>query len=504
VPNTSDTQPRSHRRRPLAVAAIAVTLAGCGFGESGIAPPRDRFFFPAAAALDPTGDWLYLVNSNSDLRYNAGTVVAVNLRLAREDRTRTDWGRCPTSAFVAPLSGPPRFCCQDFLDERITNCDERGYVDANTTVRIGSFGGTIVAQNVPLAGPAARRLFVAVRAEPSITFIDVSVSGGQVSMRCTDSGQSAGEANALCGDAWRVRTGAVQSDGLPLTLQEEPHDMVLDDALGVLYIAHLSGIERQQRLTRGITVLDVCAPQSRRPRLAADIINPMPGTGAAGITAVVPAQPGNPASPIYATAEFTSDIVELTFRDPPQVRCDGSASPERDLSIVSGPRFASSVFGTRGAFLRGLVLVPTGDRAYVLHRQYAAGSEFNPPSVVAIDRSLDARGEPQSRPLAVVEVCNGPTKLLWHDAGRGPRLFVNCFEGGQVYVVDPVQMVADAIMEVGAGPADLQFSSSDETTAYVVGFANNNVSVLDLRPGSPTEYRVVQRLGFPRGSTTSR
>jgi len=116
VPNTSDTHRPGHRGRALAVAA-ATTIAACGFGESGIAPPIDRFFFPASIAVDPTGDWLYVVNSNSDLRYNAGTVVAVDLRLAREDRARADWGPCPTSAYVPPLSGPSRLCCQDFIDQ---------------------------------------------------------------------------------------------------------------------------------------------------------------------------------------------------------------------------------------------------------------------------------------------------------------------------------------------------------------------------------------------------
>jgi hypothetical protein len=33
--------------------------------------------------------------------------------------------------------------------------------------------------------------------------------------------------------------------------------------------------------------------------------------------------------------------------------------------------------------------------------------------------------------------------------------------------------------------------------AYVVGFGDNNISVVDLDPTSPTEYHVIQRIGFP-------
>jgi DNA-binding beta-propeller fold protein YncE len=465
-------------------------------------PPVDRFFFPASVAVDPTGDWLYVVNSNSDLRYNAGTVVAVDLRLAREDRARTDWPRCPTSAYVPPLSGPARVCCQDFIDQGITNCDERGYIAADTTVSTGSFGGTVVVQDLAPGG-TDRRLFVAVRAEPSITFVDVSLAGGRASMRCNDAGASP---HALCGDAWRLRAGPIQDDGLPLALQEEPHAMVLDDGLGVIYIAHLGTFEQGRQLIRGVSVLDVCAPAARKPRLASALENASPRSGSLGITAMVPARPGDPLGILYATEEFTSNIVEVRFREPEQARCDPGVSPERLLDMVPGRRFSSSIFGTRGADLRGLLMPPPGDRAYVLHKEYAdrLHAEYNPPSVVAIDRTLDQRGDPLNRPIALVEVCTGPTQLAWHDAGRGPRLFVNCFEGGQVYVVDPGLMVIDAIIEVGAGPADLQFSPSDPAIAYVAGFANNNVSVIDLRPGTPTEYRVTQRIGFPRASTTLR
>ena len=496
MPNTStnDTGRRFPRslRGPVCALVLAAVAGGCGFGQSGISPPVDRFFFPAGAAVDPNGDWLYVVNSNSDLRFNAGTVVGVDLAKVRTDRAAS-WDRCAYSGLIPDRNEPAPFCCRDFVDSNIVNCDERRYITPNTTVRIGSFGGTVVAQS---AGPSRRRLFVAVRAEPSITFIDVTSNGGQLKMTCND--PASAQSNELCGDAWRITRGVQAGDNTALTFQEEPHDMVLDDAEGLLYIAHLG--DPLTGAIRGVSLLDVCAPETQPPSLAGALPNAFPRTGATGVTGLAQGQPGNPAASLFATAEHTPDIGELVFRDPGKVRCGVG----RDLRLVPGRRFASTVFGSRGADLRGMVFSPDASQAYVLHRQYAGRSfEFNPASVELIDRTPDIDGEPGDRPVGFVEVCNGPTKIAWHDAGRGPRLFINCFEGGQVYVMDPVLLDIEGIIEVGAGPADFEFSPLDATVAYVTAFANNNVSVVDLRPGSGTEYRVVQRIGFPRAASTA-
>jgi DNA-binding beta-propeller fold protein YncE len=480
--------------RVLLGVALVLAGAGCGFGESGIAPPADRIFFPAGIAVDPNGEWLYVVNSNSDLRFNAGTVVAVNLAEAAKDRVAAAQSpatpRCPNSVFVQPENAAPRFCCRDFVDGNIVNCDERGYVNSAATVRIGSFGGSVVVQ--PFEGnQSRRRLFVAVRAEPSVTFIDATVSPGAVSLHCAPDGSGA---NPFCTDDFRIKSAPLP-DGTQMTLQEEPHPMLLDPGLGVLYIGHLGGVDRGKLVARGVSIIDVCHPDGQVPRLASILDNALPRTGAIGVTSLTALRLGQPDQPLLATSELTADIAELTFITPSQVRC---GSPQRDLRLAAGRRFASSAFGTRGADLRGLVVDPDQDRAWVLHRQYAVRAEYNPPSVVTIDRRPDQRGLPLNQPVGVVEVCNGPNRMVLHDAGRGPRLFVNCFENGQIYVVEPNQLTVDAIIEVGTGPIDFVFAEDNPSLAYVAGFANNNVAVLDLKPGSVTEYRIVQRIGFSR------
>ena len=69
--------------RLSALAALALAGAGCGLGQAGIDPPMDQIFLPGGLAVDPDGNWLYAINSNNDLRFNAGTVLAIDLQKAK-------------------------------------------------------------------------------------------------------------------------------------------------------------------------------------------------------------------------------------------------------------------------------------------------------------------------------------------------------------------------------------------------------------------------------------
>jgi DNA-binding beta-propeller fold protein YncE len=474
-----------------AIAVLAGTLLlGCSFGESGVSPPLDGLFLPTGLGVDPTGDWVFVVNSNSDLRYNAGTVVAVDVRKAAEDRARTDWGDCPSAGYRP--GGPPgtRSCCYDFHDPIALNCDERGYLSPGATVRIGSFGSTLLVSGGASGGPD-RRLFVAVRADPSVTFIDATVEPTQVQLRCQE-GQAA--PNPVCNDSHKIRGGADRSGRF--NLPEEPYAMAMDERLGALFVAH--GIY-------GVSTIDLCAPG--RPALVS-VTNPVfPGStppftqSIQAVSGLVVEDPGNPAGNIFALGRYVIDrpaeIQTLYLRGGDQP-C-GSASA-RELELVPGSSFYSSAFFPSGIDIRGFVLAADKERAYVLHRNPNPLSYYardNPPALVAVDRSPDAQGRPVNRAVEVVEICSGPTELHQHDAGRGPRLYVVCFESGQVYVVDPDLMEVSAVINAGRGPTTLAFAPRDPTTAYLAGFSDNNVSVIDLKPGSPTENKVVQRIGFP-------
>ena len=100
----------------------------------------------------------------------------------------------------------------------------------------------------------------------------------------------------------------------------------------------------------------------------------------------------------------------------------------------------------------------------------------------------------------MLETCSSPTFLDKHDSGVGERLFVTCFADGEIYVYDPLAAAAgEDVPGRARARSGLVFDDTDgRNVAYVVGFGDNNISVIDLAPGSPTEYHVVQHIGFPR------
>jgi YVTN family beta-propeller protein len=171
---------------------------------------------------------------------------------------------------------------------------------------------------------------------------------------------------------------------------------------------------------------------------------------------------------------------------------------ERDLTLVPTESFYAPAFLPRGSDIRGMLFSDDGSRAFVLYRNNP-DSIVDPPALVVLDRSRRADGTVLNTPLAILEVCSGPTALQAHDAGRGKRIYVTCYDDGQIYVVDPEIPAVVSTIDVGAGPTSLVFPRNDPGVAYLASFANSHLSVIDVKPDSPTENHVVLRIGLPHG-----
>ena len=331
----ASTRTRAAGARALWLTALSLWASACTLSQNGVVPPPDTFFYPTSGVMaptkvpndptDPAAQWLYVANSNADLRFNDGTLVMVDVSKAYADRHSSDqlatWGVCPQADYVNPLSRDvPPTCCWDLLDANILNCDERQYIQPDATVLIGSFAALMVWQsycddpclayhgtgNVPLdclADAQGGRLLVGVRGDTSLTYVDVAPVGSPVNaaahpaFHCT--GDVATTAMAECNQkvvdtssSLAIESGDPQAPAT--TLPDEPYALALDDARGYLYVGHLVGSTSVQD-TGGVSLFDVsgtgfiAAPGfPPAPRFIAPFGSPFPpsSSGLLGVTAL--------------------------------------------------------------------------------------------------------------------------------------------------------------------------------------------------------------------------
>jgi len=497
--------------------AACTALSGCGLNQEGVAPPSDTIAYPASAILDRGQNWLFVTNSNADLRYNDGTLIALSLARAAIDRdpngpTFGYWNDCRTVSDVNPRTDPTHFCCWDVINgERdVLNCDERYYIgpdddamdDSNDgrkrrgrgNVRIGSFAAGMVLHQRncnAMVDPSCSdlcqdnadsinypdRLFIGVRGDTSLTYVDVAPSGATnpPALHCTN--QDAQDFDA-CDDSHRINTAGSalagvtdEKDPPKVTLPDEPYALAVDDRTGLLFIGHLTG-NTARALTGGFSLFDVLSPDT--PRFIAPFPSPFAANsvGSVGVTNMrFENNSDDNLDGIYASSRFSPQVSRLGVT--------ATCGDIREIAAFpDGTTYNSPLVGSE---TRGIEF--SEGRAFVLQR--------TPPALIAFTDQYTATD--------VLETCASPTFLDKHDNGVGDRLFVTCFADGEIYVFEPSVPRLVKSFSVGRGPSGLVFDDGRQV-AYVVGFGDNNISVIDLKPGSETEYQVVQRLGFPRVS----
>jgi YVTN family beta-propeller protein len=121
-----------------------------------------------------------------------------------------------------------------------------------------------------------------------------------------------------------------------------------------------------------------------------------------------------------------------------------------------------------------------------------------PPSLQIYDTSLDAGGAPRNKGIAATDICRGASTLASLDGVNGERVYVTCFQDGEVYVVDPRGAASvEDIISVGRGPYSV-VAAPTRKKIYVTNFLEDTVAVVDVDPTSPTYNRVVLRIGEPK------
>ena len=453
--------------RPV-TSSVAVGLGGCvlvallgaactASGES-VRPPSDQFVFPTGMAITPDDSLLFVANANSELRYDSGSVLPVDLDVV--DQVANAWVASGTK---------PDGCTRDADHTESLICDEAMFLRPDAAVRIGNFATDVGVQDT---GNGTFRLILPVRGDPSITWVDWD--GSKLNCAGTAEGFS------LCDDAHRL--SAIHGDPSIGTIAAEPFGVFADSTGQFAIVTHLT--------TGAITLVD------SRPGADAEIADvlqnaflPDPTTGVRGSTGVAGRSPGSLSDMVYVGSRSEDRIQTVTVgrpvNDAPPYLLQGAWF---FLDFIGGNSGSSSD-------TRGMAFSPSGNRLYTINRE--------PPTLQIFDTSPGPDGFPQNRGVGGSDICRQASTVSVMDSGDGERAYLTCFQDGEMYVVDPrgTSQVTD-IVTVGRGPYAIA-TAATRKKVYVSNFLEDTVSVIDAAPGSPTRDRVVLRMGVSKSATAT-
>ncbi len=501
-------------------------------GDDRSAPPTHCFFFPSSVALDPLGDILYVANHNSDTSFRGATVVTVDLlrheratqcfRKYRHDpidasdvQGKNECGDALCSASGAALGPtanlqsmelveavtgrPPAdfdrcYCEWDLDDPNIVNCESQRFILADQTVMIGNEPEDmrILAEDPPdwtTAGnaPLHRGLYLTVRGDPSITFIDATrpLSIGRtgkdspaVHMDCGGDAQPFAPHEPgqpynlhLCGVANVVQQTAdsvlidpddPNAGSRPrYTVPPEPLELRIDRGCVEPGVSHArgqnppckSGEFYQYLVASHLASGQVSAynlgksPTLPEPPVLQDVsalpLPPGDSAGRRGAYALAPRLPGDLSQPWYVVSRMTGAIA--SFR----------------LATAAGPRVVPGLglsinnqFSLPNDDIRDIVFEPGGNRAFIALR--------SPPALAMLDTSLRS-GIPVNQVQGVVNLCLGPLHVaraliprsFMSSTIRTTRLYVTCNLSGQVAEIDGDSGDLLDIISIGRSPGDI-------------------------------------------------
>lgn len=547
-------------RAPLAPACRPWQTA-----DTSTEPPAHCLYFPRAIAMDPLGDVMYAVNANTDSTFGGSTLVAIDV-LRQEHAVRCfrkygrgtsndadcgpavscdDLGNIDSSSSVEFTEAAEAatgkssayydrcYCQYDIEDEqtpfgldnqqRVVNCESQRFIMADQTVKVGFFPSSvqILAEDPPdwsklAEGTELRRgLYIAVRGDPSITFVDVRrpyrpgrlpTQSPGLQMSCGDTasdgiGHEPGQPYSLrlCSDANRVQRTAEEVLVDPtnpdlgwqprLRVPTEPMEIQIDrgcvepgasrqrggsctkdDGKGGRVPATYYQYLVATHLARGeISAYDLgTSAQLPQPPELRDVTNPpliaADRSGRAGAVALAPRLPGDLSQPWYVSSRLRGSVATFRLDGPDITRVGTAPLVVPGLSFRVGDSF-SPVFDQD---VRDLKFQPGGNRAYA--------TIYQPPALVLLDTSTrGARGVPLNQVTSTVNLCLGPERSAFVSVPRRymgqtvrqNQVYVSCYLSGQLAEVDVDKGELTSITQIGRGPfkVALNFGQDDPSAA---------------------------------------
>ncbi len=254
--------------------AISWLLAGSLGGATGCFPPDegrsvplDKIYFPVGIQVSPGKKWMYVVNSDFDLQFNAGTLQVYDLaelrsRIPRYCNRNDDCPgqECDTTGKgtgVGGTDGAPTHRCVGASRNPCEGADKGATVQlvqdqlltpglctavdpgklllggstAHSVVSIGAFATDLLYATNPLKTGEGSRLFIPVRGDATVHWItvddDTTYPDGTnhstgVALDCGQSGPT-----QACDQNHRRGSGTDAPTGIAITLPAEPYGIAL-------------------------------------------------------------------------------------------------------------------------------------------------------------------------------------------------------------------------------------------------------------------------------------
>jgi hypothetical protein len=277
-------------------------------------------------------------------------------------------------------------------------------------------------------------------------------------------------------------------------LPTEPFGMAIDNSVPAssddkfhsprLVVSHLA--------TGQVSVIDVNAPPSSALLSESPQFFPPDPTGRHGAFAVAQQHPDDRHSLWYLTSNVNPLVATFRIAD------------AQVVTVAQQGQFVLSSTFAQGTDVRDFKFDNDGNRAFM--------TQNNPPSLVVVDTRTDAtQGDvPRNVVTDVVDVCQTPSHMAVREINGKSKVVVVCFLSNQIMIVDPDRPGVDATIFSGfSGPNDLTFNFTDPGVtpatqqlipnrhAYVTNYSESTIAVVDLEPNSPTQNRVLAKLGHP-------
>ncbi len=503
----------------MALAGLAFTA--CYSNGDGIAPPLSQIYFPVGVATSPDQSRLYVVSSDFDLQYNAGALHSLDLKRVRQlvprdcdkDADCVAGERCDAAgdsashwcvAKAGKFAGKPCGALGErAVGERIIVPGRCNNVDLTSpqmggapvqvdSVELGAFASDLVLRQGP---KGEQRLFIPVRGESSLHWIDVDKSGG---LHCGQEGS--GSCDSI------HRAGLDSSDNSRgLRMPPEPFGIAVSakaEAIAITHqtsgavslftqdLAHWSRGPELEFILQNLPLRPVALAAVPRS-LASDLLEPSSlqvgfltayrDTPQVDLLRYYPDAGANPSRPFLALAGSAQVRANLLDYDSRGIAVDGSERADCEASCAgeSGAKASACALSCANVPL-GVFLSSRSPASLI--------SGFTQPDTWATpNRDLPRFSD-------VVALPYGPSRVeigkIMTSAGKlETRVFILCFDARRLAVYDPTRRLVERWITTGRGPHALSFDyqapdpsrgEPGHALAYLAHFTDSYLGVLQL------------------------